>query len=70
MGIHPNDIFSKILKPLYQNQEILLCDFGGSKFLGNVSIVKVQMHYVTSLIKNLLQIMAQNRIGNFGLHLN
>jgi hypothetical protein len=59
MGIHPNDIFSNSLKPLYQNQDILLsCDFGGSKFLRNVSIMKVQMHYVISLIKNLLQ-MAQ-----------
>ncbi len=69
MGIHPNDIFSNSLKPLYKNQEILLCDSRGSKFLRNVSIVKVQMHYVISLIKNLLQ-MAENHIGNFGLHFN
>jgi hypothetical protein len=56
MGIHLNDIFSNSLKPLYQNQDILLsCDFGGSKFLGNVSIMKVQMHYVISFIKNLIQ---------------
>jgi hypothetical protein len=69
MGRHLNDFFSNSLKPLYQNQENLLCDYGGSKFLGNVSIMKVQMHYVISLIKNLLQ-MVENHIGNFGLHLN
>jgi hypothetical protein len=40
-----------------------------TNFIGNVSILKIQIHYVISFIKNLLQ-MAQNHIGNFGLHLN
>lgn len=52
MGVHPNDIFSNSLKPFYQNQDLLLsCDFGGSKFLGNVSIMKVQCNMLYPLSK-------------------